>query len=300
MNKEERQVAEEFREKKTTAGRIRDYMVISAAALFYAAAVSLFLDPNNLAPGGVTGIAILLNRLTGIAVGTLVLVINIPILLLGLWKFGFRFLCSTVYATVLSSCFINLLRPCGALTGEPILAALAGGVLVAGALGFIFRAGATTGGMDIVVKLLRIRYPHLKTGALFFMTDMTIVLLSGLVFRNIDTVLYAMLAVLVTSLLFDVVLYGRDEAKLIYIISDRPQAIGARLLEEIGAGATYLTGKGAYSEQEKQVIFCVLRKQLAPKAEDIVKEEDPYAFMIVTSATEIYGEGYKNLFSEKL
>lgn len=167
-------------------------------------------------------------------------------------------------------------------------------------IGLAFKAGATTGGMDIVVKLLRLKYPHLKTGFLFLLVDAAVVAVSALIFRNVDVALYAGLVVVVNSVLLDVVLYGRDGAKMIYIISDRPEAITVRLLEELDIGVTYISGVGAYSGKEKQVIFCVMKKQLSPKAEEIVRQEDPGAFMIVTSASEIFGEGYKNIFSEKL
>lgn len=287
-------------EKKSVKRRILDYIVITIASLIYAIGISLFLDPNNLAPGGVTGIAIILNRLIPVATGTLVILLNIPILVIGLWKFGFRFLVSTIYATMISSVFINLLDPLEPITKDPMLAAIIGGAFCAIALGFIFRADATTGGTDIVVKLLRLRFQHLKTGRLFFLTDVFIVSLSGFVFGNIDTVFYALISVMIMSVLFDAVLYGTDGAKLIYIISDHPQEIADRILAELDVGITFLSGVGAYSSKEKRVIMCVMRKQISPKAEEIVKEEDPAAFMIVSSAAEIYGEGYKNIFSKKL
>ncbi len=280
--------------------KLRNYIVITVASVVYAAGVSLFLDPNNLAPGGVTGIAIIVNRLTGVPTGAMILIINIPLILLGLWKFGWKFIISTGYAVLAVSVATDLLAPVGALTEEPMLACLTGGTLVAVALGIIFRQGATTGGTDIIVKVLRLSYPHLRTGALFFMTDVCIVLCSGLVFRDLDVVLYAMVAVIVMSVVMDVVLYGRDEAKLIYIISDNHEEIAGRLLEEIDIGVTYLRGEGGYSSRDKKVIMCVTKKQQAPKIEEVVKEEDPRAFMIVTSATEIFGEGYKSIFADKL
>ena len=287
-------------EKKTLRRRIMDYLVITVASVIYATGVSLFLDPNSLAPGGVTGIAIILNRLTGLATGTWMLVINIPILLLGTWKFGIRFILSTIYCTALTSVLTNLISPIGALTTDPFLAALVGSVLMAVALGWVFKAGSTTGGTDIIIKVLRLKFPHLKTSALFLLTDACIVLASAFVFRDVNKALYAGLTVFLTSVVLDIVLYGRDGAKLIYIISDHSEEITKRLLEELDIGVTYVQGNGAYSGKNKNVILCAIRKQLAPKAEDIVKQEDPLAFMIVTSATEIYGEGYKNIFSEKL
>lgn len=287
-------------EKKTWKRRVMDYMQITLASLLYSVAVSLFLDPNALAPGGVTGIAIILNRLTGLETGTLVLFINIPIIAVGTWKFGWRFILSTMYCTVLTSAFINLLAPFGAATADPFLAALAGGALMAVGIGLVFKAGATTGGTDIIIKLLRLKFPYLKTGRLFLLTDALIVTASALVFRNLDVALYAGLVVFINSVLLDVVLYGRDGAKLIFIISDGHEAITKRLLEELDIGVTYISGSGAYSGKEKKVIMCVMKKQISPQAETIVREEDPGAFMIVTSATEIFGEGYKSIYSERL
>lgn len=286
--------------KKRIKREIRNYIVITLAAVVYAAGVSLFLDPNDLAPGGVTGIAILLSRLISIKTGTLILLLNIPLLLLGMWKFGWKFIVSTFYAIFAISIATDILEPIGALTREPILAAMAGGALSAAALGVVFKAGATTGGMDIIIKVLRLKYPHMRTGFLFMITDVLIASCSGFVFGNVDIVLYALIAVFVMSVVLDMVLYGKDEAKLIYIISDYPAEITDRILEEIDVGVTYLEGKGGYSSQNKQVIMCVTKKQQAPRIEVVVKEEDPHAFMIVTSASEIYGEGYKNIFAEKI
>ncbi len=291
LNKEQKQ-------KKSWKRKVADYLTLTVGAMIYAISISLFLDPNSLAPGGVTGISIILNRITGVETGTLMFAVNIPILLLGMWKFGWKFILSTLYCTFLGSLFTNLLTPLGAVTRDPLLAALAGGALMA--LSLIFKAGATSGGTDIIIKLLRIRIPHLKTGVLFLVTDATIVTASAVVLKDIDTALYAGLVVIVNSILFDVVLYGRDGAKMLFIVSDCPEAIVKRLLEDLDVGVTYLSGRGAYSEKEKDVVLCVMKKHLSPKAEEIIRQEDPKAFMIVASASEIYGEGYKNIFSEKL
>ncbi len=292
---------ESVKEKKSFKRRAWDYVVITLAAFLYSVAISLFLAPNSMAPGGVSGISIILNQLISvISTGTWIFILNVPILLVGMWKFGWRFILSTLYCTVLTSGFTNLLTPMGAVTKDPVLAALAGGSLMAVALGLVFKAGATSGGTDIIIKLLRLRFPHLKTGSLFLITDAIIVAASAFVFHNIDTALYAGLVVVINSLLLDVVLYGRDSAKMMFIISDNHEQIAARMLEEMDIGVTYISGSGAYSGRDKTVILCVMKKQLSPMAEGIVREEDPTAFTIVTSATEIFGEGYKNIFSEKL
>ncbi len=291
---------QDYVEEGTIKDRILNYVVIAAAAVIYAIAVSQFLDPNSLAPGGVTGIAIILNRITGLETGTWTFVINIPILLIGMWKFGVKFIFSTLYFTVINSFAINILSTFGAVTEDPLLAALAGGSMIAVSLGMVFKAGATSGGTDIVIKLLRLRFPYMKTGALFLITDAAIVAASAFVFENIDTAMYAGLVVFVNSMLLDVVLYGRDEAKMVFIISDFCDSISERLLKELDAGVTHINGSGAYSGKEKKVILCVMKKQLYHRAEEIVRQEDPVAFMIITSATEIYGEGYKSIFSQKL
>ena len=275
-------------------------MIITAFSFTYAVGISLFLDPNNLAPGGISGVSIMLSRITPIATGTWIMLLNVPIMVLGLWKFGVKFLISTIYCTYISSFFTNLLSGYGALTSDKLLAALAGGTIMAVSLGMVFKAGATTGGVDIIVKVMRLKYKHLKTGNLYLMMDAAVVILSGIMFRNLETALYAAVTIFVNSVVLDTVLYGKDGAKMIYIISDHPKQITERLLADLDIGVTSLHGEGAYSGKEKEVLMCVMRKPLAPKAQQIVKEEDPEAFMIVSDATEIFGQGYKSYFSERL
>lgn len=288
-------------DKKKIGKKVLGYVLMTLACFCYAVGISLFVEPNNIASGGVTGIAIILNKAIGGSTGIWFFVINIPILLIGMWKFGFKFLMSTVYCTTIISVFTDLLSHYGSpLTNDVLVATIAGGMLTAIGMGGVFKAGATTGGMDIVVKLCKLKFPYMKTGSLFLIMDFLVVLASAFVFQNIDRAFYSAMEVFVTSTLLDLVLYGKDGAKLIYIISDKSEKIAARLLDELNIGVTYMEGQGAYSGREKKVIMCVTKKQIAPRAEEIVKEEDPNTFMIVSSASEIYGQGYKSYFSEKL
>ncbi len=288
-------------DKKKIGKKVMGYVLMTLACFCYSVGISLFVEPNNIASGGVTGIAIILNKAIGGSTGIWFFVINIPILLIGMWKFGFKFLMSTVYCTTIISVFTDLLSRYGSpLTSDVLVATIAGGMLTAIGMGGVFKAGATTGGMDIVVKLCKLKFPYMKTGSLFLIMDFLVVLASAFVFQDIDRAFYSAMEVFVTSTLLDLVLYGKDGAKLIYIISDKSEKIAARLLDELNIGVTYMEGQGAYSGREKKVIMCVTRKQMAPRAEEIVKEEDPNTFMIVSSASEIYGEGYKSYFSEKL
>lgn len=285
---------------KGTGYLLKKFTVITLASFVYGASISLFIDPNDLAPGGISGLSVVLNRIFPLETGTIYLLINIPIMLLGIWKFGLKFIVSTSWAILMISVSTNVFKPLGALTDQPILAAIFGGVLTAAGIGYVMRAGATTGGTDIIVKCLKLKKPHLKTGTLFLGLDIVIILTGGIVFKNVDSVLYSLISVAITSIVLDMILYGRDEAKMIFIISNASEAITARMLDELDTGVTHLTGTGAYKKEEKQVILCVIKKPDAYRAEEIVRQEDSNAFMIIANASEIYGEGYKSYFGERL
>lgn len=287
--------------RKSDAGRkLRNFARMTLGTILYGMGISLFLDPNSLAPGGVVGISIILNSFVGIGTGTLYLLINIPILLLGFKKLGGKFIRKTLYVVVLNTIVTNSLAYAEPVTTEPLLAAVAGSILLGIGMGTVFKCGATTGGMDIVVKLLRRKYKHIKTGSLFLVIDVTVVTISGLVFRNFNTAMYAMITVALTGKVIDFILYGGDEAKLIFVVSDLSENISQQIIKGVKTGITLLKGRGAYSNKEKNIIMCVVRKQSAPKVLEIVKGEDENAFVIVSSATETFGEGYKDFFQEQL
>ncbi len=277
--------------------QIKSLLLIAAASIFYGIGISLFLDPNNLASGGITGISIIVNRVTGIETGTVAFLLNIPIMIIGWWKFGGKFMLSTIFAIIMTSGFINYFSRFDKATDDLFLAAVAGGGLIAVSIGIIFKAGATTGGADIIVRLIKLKYRHMKTGGVFLIMDMLVVAASLLVFKNIESALYAAVAVIVCSYTMDIVLYGTDEAKLFYVISktgEKEEEIVKELLLKLDVGATYLEACGTYSGKRRRVILCAVRKQQLPMAKEIVRTIDDGAFMIVTSASEILGEGYKS------
>ena len=280
--------------------RVKCYVILTAAAVIYAVAISLFLDPNNIAPGGVTGISILVNRFTRIPTGTVNMLINIPIVLLGLWKFGWRFICSTMYALALITFFINTLAAYGAVTDDLLIAAVLGGALIGVALALVFKAGATAGGIDIIVKVVRTKRRHVKTNILFLVFDSIVILASWIVFQDMTVAFYAGIAVVTDSIVMDKILYGSDEAKLVYIISEKPEQVKQRLFDELDTTATIITARGAYTNAPKEMLMIVTRKQMYPRLEEIVKDEDTSAFMIVSSASEIFGEGYKDITRDKI
>lgn len=279
---------------------MKKYLVITIGTFIYSAGIALFLDPNELAPGGVVGISVIASHTLGGETGTWYFLLNIPIILLGWWKFGGKFIFVSFYAIAFNSFFTNLLGTFPAITDNLLLAAIAGSIMVGTGIGLVLKVGATTGGLDIVIKVLRRKYPFMKTSTLFLSMDLFIVMLSGIAFWNFDKAMYAFIAVMVNGRVLDYILYGNDEAKLIFIVSNKTDRVLQRMLEELSIGATILTGRGAYSKSGKEIIMCVIKKHAAPHLEEIIKQEDKKAFMIVSNASEIYGEGYKNILTEKI
>lgn len=289
-------------QKSVVTAILKKYLQLTFGALVYAMGIALFLDPNKLAPGGVSGVSIIIHELWQvIPTGTLIVLINIPIMILGWIKFGFNFMFSTLYTLIVSSAAINLMTDwVGALTANLLLACIAGSVLVSAGIGIVFRAGATTGGTDIIVKILRRRFRNLNTGMIFMIVDGIVVIISGFAFRNIDIALYAGIAVLLQMFVLNTVLYGGDGARMVYIISSKKDRIARRIMDELDAGATFLEGRGAYTGNPREVLLVVLRMRSLPEARDIVAQEDEKAFVIVTSATSVFGEGFKEYDSADL
>ncbi len=281
---------------KSLPQTLKNYAIISFGSILFSVGISLFLDPNELAPGGVSGIAIILGGITDIfSTGTWVMIFNIPIMLVGAWKLGAKILLPTFFSLAACTLSMNLLEMfVPPLTYDPLPACAGGSVLVAVGLGLVFRGGATTGGTDIIVKLLKLKFRHISTGAIFLFTDGLICLVSGFVFNDIDKALYAGISVFIQMMVLNMVLYGSDEARMVYIISERDKEIADKILAELDAGATYLYGNGVYTGKDKKVLMCVLKMRALPQAREIVRQEDADAFMIVTKATSVFGEGFKS------
>ena len=293
------------KQKQSFSTFLQNFAFMTVGAFIYAFAIAVFLDPNHLAPGGVSGLSIIINSVVDIGTGVWIFLINIPIMTIGLIVFKFRFLINTIYVTALSSAIIEVIdRGFSHLIPDMhdhlLIAAVAGGVLVAIGIGLVFRGGGSTGGFDIIVKLLRRKFRHMKTGVLYMALDCSVLILSAIAFQNVLVAMYAVVTVFANSTVLDIVLYGKDNAKMVYIITDHPDAVADRLMKEVETGVTLLHGEGAYTKKNKKVLLCVLHNHQYPMLRDIVKHEDKHAFLIVTKATEIFGEGYKNHYAEEL
>lgn len=289
---------------KTKGKLFLQLVTISLGCVAYASGLILFLNPNDLAPGGVSGVSIMLNRFIPVEVGTLILLFNIPLLIIAFIKFGAKFTAMTAFATALSSTIMDLmgafLPPDYAVTKDKLLAGIFGGALMAFGMGVIFRAGGTTGGSDIIIRLLRRKFRHLKTSTIFLITDCIIVGVSALVFGNIEAALYAGIALAVNSTVLDFVLYGSNGARMIFIVTEHPDEINRVLTEKVNTGSTVIKGEGAYTGREKTILMVVAKKHRFPKIRDAVGAADPNSFMIVSSASEIFGNGYLSIFANEL
>ena len=294
---------------KKISGFVKRYLIITAGCIMYAVGVVIFLQAGGLAGGGVTGIALIVNEATGFSTGIATFIINVPLLLWGWKAFGRDFFLSTLYVIALSSVLMWLteslffgwlsassgteLLP---LTDNFLINAVAGGAIYGFGMGLIFRCGSSSGGTDIPIKILRKKFRHVSTGVITMVTDLIIVACSAFAYKEntLEVLFYTVLSVVVFTLVFDWVLYGGNSAKMVFVISAEEPArrISARVLKELDAGATFVDAEGAYTGNAKKVLLCVVKPVTYPRLRDIVRDEDSHAFMIVSSAKEIYGEGY--------
>ena len=270
-----------------------DFLLVSAGSVVFALSFVLFLEPCHIAPGGISGIGMVISHFFGFSLGSVILVLNIPLILLAYLKFGARFIASTLYATAFSAVLINLgpafLPP---FTDDLLLAALYGGLLLGIGMGLVFAGNATTGGSDIISRLVRLRYPHIKLGRIVLVVDVCIILLCAAVFQDINLALYAAISLYVSTIVIDAILYGSEHAVLTYIISDRAGEIGDAIQIRLERGITYLTGSGGHTGQPKQVILCVVRRNESAALGELVEKIDPEAFFIISEARQVFGFGF--------
>ena len=292
-----------LKDEKLKSG-IKDFILVTIGCPIYAIGLSMFLDANNISAGGVAGLAMIISYFTNIDLGLMIFLLNLPLFIAGWIRFRNKFLFYTIYAIVLSGWIIDFIDRAFPeyipLTKDMMLASIAGGAIMSVGMSLIYLGGGSVGGTDIIIKFLRQKHSHIGTGTLSFIMDLTSCILSVFVFGGYELGVYAALALYVQGVVMDKMLYGSNEAKLIYIVSTKTQEISQRLLSELEIGVTWLEGVGAYTEEKRRVVFAAFRKQLYQNVRQIVKEEDPDAFMIVTSATEIFGLGFRDHFADEV
>ena len=262
---------------------LQNYLLITAGVLLLAVNLNLFLAPANIAPGGVSGTAIIINHFTGWPIGLTMLVLNIPLIGLGFWNLGrFRFLASTVYAVLLYSLGVDLLAqwlPTGGLTDDLLLTALYGGVVGGIGSGLVFRGGGTTAGTGILGRVLQLR-TGIPVSQIYLATDGAVVLVAGLVF-GWELGLYALITLFVWGLATDFVLEGPSSIRMVFIVTDQPEAVADAVLREVHLGVTAWPAEGMFTETEHAVLFCTVSRPHERALRRVVLEADPHAFVVV-------------------
>ena len=283
------------------AQKVRSCGIITLGAEIYALAFDWFVAPNQIAMGGVTGLAQIVNALVPVLpVGVLSILVNVPLFLAGWRLLGGRLLVSSLYAMAVSSLAIDVIAWMHTFPPmDPILATLYGGAGMGVGLGLVFSQGATTGGTDIIGKLLKLKFPWLPIGKLVMIPDMVVVILAAVVFGTVNAALYGLIQMYLLSKVMDMILYGWDTSRVAYIITDRWEETVQGLLD-MNRGVTLLQGKGAYTGAEKQVLLVAFRQREIVPIKRMLREIDPKAFFIVCDAHEILGEGFGDYQKEEI
>lgn len=285
---------------KKVRSLLLDTLFITLGSIIYAASINIFTAPNNLAPGGLSGLATIINYTSDgrFPIGITILFLNIPIFIWGFIEGGWRFVAKTGAATLVSSLAIDLLAPyMPAYQGDMLLTTVFGGCLSGLGLSLILIRGATTGGTDMIATLLGRHFPHLSMGRLLLLLDVLVVAFSALAYRTFESPLYAAIVIFITSRVIDTVLYGMSSGtgKMMFIISPKNQEIADCIMEELGRGVTEFYARGCYTKQDRGVLLCAVRRQEVHKTYGIVRRLDPDAFIIVGEAGEINGEGFREI-----
>ena len=267
-------------------------VTILGSALF-AFGFSCFLMPNDISTGGISGLALVVVEVLGVgSVGSLSILINLPLFLLGGVKIGRRFFFGSLTGMLFSSVLIDAFALIPMPVTEPLIGALYGGVLCGLGLGAVFAAGASTGGSDIVVRLLKLRYRDVPIGQISMCFDAMVVIITGIVFRDLNKALYTGVAVFLSGKVTDAVVYRFDYSKVALIITKEHQKIAEAINTRLDRGATFLRGEGSYTHQEMMVVLTAVKRQQIAELKELVMEIDPAAFVIVQEAHQVLGDGF--------
>ena len=274
---------------------------ITLGCFLFALGFDLFLVPHDLNAGGISGLAQIIVHILGFgSVGMTTMLMNLPLFAVGGLRIGKKFFAGSLVGMVVSSVALDLLTQIPVPATEPLLAALYGGVICGLGLGMVFATGASTGGSDIIVRLLKLKYQHVPIGTINIVFDLGVATLTGIAFWDIGSALHSGVAIFVTGQVIDAVVYRFDYSKVALIITDHHESITEAISRELDRGATYLHGEGSYSHKEKKVILTVVKKQQIAELKRLVVENDPDAFIVVQEAHQVLGEGFGRYSKDSL
>lgn len=273
------------------------YLLIVLGAAIGAAGFQFFMYPNAIVSGGLTGIAQIINRLCGLPVGVLSIVLNVPLFIFAWKQFGNAFVIDSFIGTALFSVFIDLASMLNlTATNDPMLGSIIGGVIKGIGLGAIYYVGATTGGVDIVARFLRRRYPYINFGTFILVLDAAVISAYAIIFHIVESAMYSLICMFVVSKAVDLMLYGLDNSSIVYIVSHSTQDIVNEITSgNLHRGVTLLHAEGAYTHEERNVIMCVIKRPQIAEIRRLVRTIDDKAFLVVTDAKNVFGNGFDSI-----
>ena len=273
---------------------IIDYVFFLAGSALYAFGFTYFIEPNNISPGGLTGIAAIINYLLKLPTGAVLFCLNIPLLILGLKKMGSKFVIKTLFVITVTSVlidFFSLILP--DFKGDRLLAAIFGGALSGFGLSLVMLRGATTGGIDIIAVALKQKFPYLGIGRLVLILDSIVITLAAICYKELETALFAVVAIFISGNLLDSMLYGSDKGRLVFIVTKNGKEVAKAIFENINRGVTILPSYGAFENKNNETLICALKVNEVDNAIKTVSQVDPNAFTVVTVTGGTFGRGFK-------
>ena len=278
-----------------------DILKIALGCALFGIGFNLFLAPNNLNAGGLSGLAMILSHTLGFgSVGTFTAIMNVPLFALAGLKIGKKFFFGSLLGMAFSSVFLDLFVLLPVPYTEPLIGALYGGAICGAGLGVVFVSGMSTGGSDIIVRLLKLRYQHVPIGMINMVFDACVVVLSAVAFHNIAVALYSGVAIFITGKVIDAVVYRFDYSKVALIITQKHEQVALVISDGLDRGATFLHGEGSYSHQQTKVVLTAVKKQQLAELKRLVVETDPDAFIIVQEAHQVLGDGFSRYSKDAL
>lgn len=272
---------------------IKEGLMLILGAACYSVAVEVFLGPLKISPGGVAGVATALNYLTTVPTGLLIILFNIPLITLGFFKLGYSFMVKTAVAVLLSSSFIDVISKIYTPAfNDKVVCAAFGGFLMGLGLGLVMLEGASTGGVDIAVKLINRRF-NISIGRAFLLIDGVVILFASAVYRDFQSALYSVITILLSSKTLDLILYGNSDSRVFFIITSKKEVLSEALINNAGRGVTILNAQGGYTGNKSYMLLCVARNNEINKVRNTVKSTDKDAFFFIVNAGDVIGKGFQ-------
>ncbi len=280
---------------RIAGSRSLDLLADLAGGFIYAVGIDTFARAADFAPGGISGLALIADRLWGLPVGLMSLALNVPLVLMSFRLLGRQFLLRSLRSMLACTVFLDWVLPAAAApyTGSPLLAALYAGACLGAGMALFYMRGSSSGGADFLILSVKARWPHLSIGLVGLVLDLVVILLGWPVFGDVDAVLYGVLSTAVSSIVIDKMLYGLGAGKLLVIITTKGRQVAERIAAESGRGSTMLRAAGSYTGTARQVLLCACSKSQAFRVRACVYEVDAAAFVMIAETSEVYGEGFR-------